>query len=266
MDMRQLGERIRSRREKLSLRQADVAAALRVSAQAVSKWERGENAPDLAAVPGLTRLLGVSIEWLLGETAPATDTFAATVFCTSLNGFAQRSATMPPREVAAWANRIYYLITESVLRFDGVPVKCVGDGFLGFFAGAGQAQRALQAARMAQGGLASDGVVIVLHSGEIYLGALGHPGYEQKDIIGAAVNTAFLCMPWVAGRCRSGIGLTQTAARQLDDQASLRRAGKVKVKGGGPPVTIYEPGNSIHHKGHEEHKGHKGKKKKTEIG
>lgn len=253
MDMRRLGERIRSRREKLSLRQADVAAALRVSAQAVSKWERGENAPDLAVLPGLTRLLGMSIEWLLGETAPATDTFAATVFCTSLNGFAQKAATMPPREVAAWANRIYYLITESVLRFDGVPVKYVGDGFLGFFAGAGQAGRALQAARMAQRGLASDGVVIVLHSGEIYLGALGHPGYEQKDIIGGAVNTAFLCMPWVAGRCRSGIGLTQSVAGQLDDQASLRRAGQVRVKGGGPPVTIYEPDNSIHHKGHKEH-------------
>ena len=175
------------------------------------------------------------------------------VFCTSLNGFAQRSATMPPREVAAWANRIYYLITESVLRFDGVPVKYVGDGFLGFFAGAGQAGRALHAARMAQRGLASDGVVIVLHSGEVYLGTLGHPGYEQKDIIGGTVNTAFLCMPWVADRCRSGIGLTQSVADQLDDPASLRRAGKARVKGCGPLVTIYEPGNGIHHEGYKEH-------------
>lgn len=240
MDMAQLGERIRGRRERLSLRQADLAATLRISAQAVSKWERGENAPDLSLLPGLSRLLGVSIEWLLGETAPSVDTFAATVFCTSLNGFAAKAAAMPPREVAAWANRIYYSITEAVLRFDGVPVKYVGDGFLGFFAGAGQAQRALDAARLARAGSSADEVVIVLHGGEIYLGALGHPEYRQKDIIGQTVNTAFLCMPWVATHCRTGIGLTPPVARSLDEGAGLRRAGQAPVKGGGT-VTIYEP-------------------------
>ena len=240
MNMTELGERVRSRRERLRLRQADLAAALRVSAQAVSKWERGENAPDLSVLAGLSRLLGVSIEWLLGESAPPTDTFPATVFCTSLNGFAAKAAIMPPREVAAWANRIYYSITEAVLRFDGVPVKYVGDGFLGFFAGAGRAQRALEAARLARAGLSADEVVIVLHGGEIYLGALGHPEYRQKDIIGQTVNTAFLCMPWVASHCRTGIGLTEAVARELEEMAALRPAGRVRVKGGGP-VTIYEP-------------------------
>ena len=240
MDMTQLGERIRSRRERLRLRQADLAAALRISAQAVSKWERGENAPDLSVLAALARLLGVSIEWLLGETAPSADTFAATVFCTSLNGFAAKAAAMPPREVAAWANRIYYAITEAVLRFDGVPVKYVGDGFLGFFAGAGRAQRALDAARLTRAGLSAEEVVIVLHSGEIYLGALGHPEYRQKDIIGRTVNTAFLCMPWVASHCRTGIGLTEAVARELEEMAALHPAGRVRVKGGGP-VTIYEP-------------------------
>ena len=240
MNLSQLGERIRTRRERLRLRQADLAAALRVSAQAVSKWERGENAPDLSVLAGLSRLLGVSIEWLLGETAPATDTFAATVFCTSLNGFAAKAAAMPPREVAAWANRIYYSITEAVLRFDGVPVKYVGDGFLGFFAGAGRARRALEAARLVRAGLSAEEVVIVLHGGEIYLGSLGHPQYEQTDIIGRTVNTAFLAMPWVATHCRTGIGLTQSVADELDGQSVLRRAGQVRVKGGGP-VTIREP-------------------------
>ena len=241
MNLKELGERVRSRRERLSLRQADVAAALRVSAQAVSKWERGENAPDLSVLPGLAGLMGVSIEWLLGATAPSTDTFAATVFCTSLNGFAQRAAALPPRELAAWANRIYYAITEAVTRFDGVPVKYVGDGFLGFFAGAGQAPRALQAARMTRQGLSPAEVVIVLHSGEIYLGALGHPQYQQKDILGRTVNTAFLCMPWVASHCRTGIGLTEAVARELESPSGLLRAGRVRVKGAGAPVTIYEP-------------------------
>ena len=106
MNLKKLGLRIKTQREKRKLRQADVASALRVSAQAVSKWERGENAPDISVLVGLAQLLDVSVEWLLGATSPETDTFRGTVFCTSLNGFAERAASMPPRDVADWANGV----------------------------------------------------------------------------------------------------------------------------------------------------------------
>ena len=42
-----LGQRIKGLREKLGLKQRDVAGALQISAQAVSKWERDENYPDI---------------------------------------------------------------------------------------------------------------------------------------------------------------------------------------------------------------------------
>ena len=80
MDLRKLGVRIKRRREKRHLRQSDIASALRISAQAVSKWERGENAPDISLLVELARLLDVSVEWLLGGMAGETDTFEATVF------------------------------------------------------------------------------------------------------------------------------------------------------------------------------------------
>ena len=53
-----LGERIRARRERLGLRQADLAAALGLSAAAVSKWKRGETAPDIGSLLPLAGLLG----------------------------------------------------------------------------------------------------------------------------------------------------------------------------------------------------------------
>lgn len=241
MDLRRLGQRIKTRREKLALRQSDIAAVLQISAQAVSKWERGENAPDISVLPELAGLLGVSIEWLLGGTSAETETFPATVFCTSLNGFAAKAASIRPRDLAAWANRIYYAITEAVVRFDGVPVKYVGDGFLGFFAGVNQARRALEAAQQTRKTLDPDEAVIVLHRGDIFLGSLGHPDYERTDILGQTVNTAFLCMPWVAANCRAGIGVTESVLGELGGGAGFVRAGEVEVEGAPGPVAIYKP-------------------------
>ena len=241
MNLKKLGLRIKTQREKRKLRQADLASVLRVSAQAVSKWERGENAPDISVLGGLARLLDVSIDWLLGATSPETDTFGATVFCTSLNGFAERAASMPPREVADWANGVYHALTEALRRFDGIPVKYVGDGSLGFFAGTERADRGLRAARHARKLLSAEDLVITVHEGEIFLGTMGHPDYARPDIIGRTVNTAFLAMAWVAGNCRTGIGVTDAVRGQLTDTADLVRRGEIAVPGIESPITIYEP-------------------------
>ena len=42
MLLSELGNRIRSQRERLGLKQQDIANALQISPQAVSKWERGK--------------------------------------------------------------------------------------------------------------------------------------------------------------------------------------------------------------------------------
>ena len=61
----ELGEKIRNQRERLGLTQNELASKLGVSAQAVSRWERGQNAPDIAVLPQLASMLKVTTDWLL---------------------------------------------------------------------------------------------------------------------------------------------------------------------------------------------------------
>ena len=67
MNISEMGDRIKARRNSCGLTQNDVANALQISPKAVSKWERGENAPDVGTLVPLARLLGVSSDWLLGS-------------------------------------------------------------------------------------------------------------------------------------------------------------------------------------------------------
>ena len=203
MHLSDLAKRIRGQREKRGLKQQDIAHALGISPQAVSKWERGENAPDIAALAPLARLLGVSVDWILAAKDEAKDVFEATVFATSVSGAHKRSLTMPPRDFALWANGLFYQLTELTLRFDGVPVKYMGDRYLGFFSGARHRERALEAAAQARAVISED-LRIGLSSGDIYLGSVGHPDYARPDIMGEVVNTAFLTLEWAEEHSKQG--------------------------------------------------------------
>ena len=45
----------------------ELADKLAVTYQAVSKWERCVNSPDIALIPKIAQVLGVSIDELFGE-------------------------------------------------------------------------------------------------------------------------------------------------------------------------------------------------------
>jgi class 3 adenylate cyclase len=111
--------------------------------------------------------------------------------------------------------------------FDGVPVKYVGDGALGFFSGADMSERALRAAVRMRDLIGE--LEVALHRGEIYLGTIGHPDYAALDILGATVNTAFMILPHVHSRCAGRIGLTEAAKAELSED--LTPAGVVELSG-----------------------------------
>ena len=65
MDIEKIGKFLRKSRRRWGLTQSDVAEHLGVSPQAVSKWERGENLPDMAFLPDISKLLEVGVDEIL---------------------------------------------------------------------------------------------------------------------------------------------------------------------------------------------------------
>lgn len=62
-----LGEKIRSARKSTGLTQEQLAEKLSVSRQAVTKWEANKGMPDVENLKQLSRLLGVSVDYLLSD-------------------------------------------------------------------------------------------------------------------------------------------------------------------------------------------------------
>ncbi len=70
MDQSKTGELIRSLRQRQGLTQLQLAEIIGVSDKAVSKWERGGGAPDIASLPQLAAALGTDAETLLRGELP----------------------------------------------------------------------------------------------------------------------------------------------------------------------------------------------------
>lgn len=60
-----MGERITEARKAKGMSQTDLADAMGVSRQSVSKWELNESTPEVEKLPCLAGILGVSLDWLL---------------------------------------------------------------------------------------------------------------------------------------------------------------------------------------------------------
>jgi transcriptional regulator with XRE-family HTH domain len=60
-----LGEKIQQQRKSKKLSQEELAARITISRQAVSKWELGESKPDIDNIIQLSKLFGVTTDYLL---------------------------------------------------------------------------------------------------------------------------------------------------------------------------------------------------------
>lgn len=67
MEYKTLGERIKHHRKRLGLTQEQLAERMRVSAQAVSKWENNLSCPDISVLPELADAFGITLDELMGR-------------------------------------------------------------------------------------------------------------------------------------------------------------------------------------------------------
>ena len=65
-----IGERLLKMRKERGLTQEDIADALGVTPQAVSKWENDVSCPDITLLPKLARLLGTTTDAILSDEEP----------------------------------------------------------------------------------------------------------------------------------------------------------------------------------------------------
>lgn len=63
--MNSMGEVIAARRKELGMTQKELAVQMNVTDKAVSKWERGLACPDVASIPRLAEVLGITINDLM---------------------------------------------------------------------------------------------------------------------------------------------------------------------------------------------------------
>ena len=61
-----LGRRILECRQNKNVTQEELAVRIGITPQALSKWERNQSLPDTALLADLCRVLGVSVDYLLG--------------------------------------------------------------------------------------------------------------------------------------------------------------------------------------------------------
>lgn len=66
--MKNIGKSISAGRKKRGMTQEELAEKLRISAQAVSKWENGIGYPDITLIPAISEALGISLDDLFGAT------------------------------------------------------------------------------------------------------------------------------------------------------------------------------------------------------
>lgn len=72
METKMIGNKIADARKKKAISQAQLAAHLFISPQAVGKWERGESLPDIITFNRLAKILGVDLNYF-SEDFPSVD-------------------------------------------------------------------------------------------------------------------------------------------------------------------------------------------------
>lgn len=81
LNLEKIGNKISMLRKQNNMKQSDLADALYVTHQAVSKWEKGKSIPSIEILYDLTQLFQVSIDFLLDDSDILNDDYETLFKC-----------------------------------------------------------------------------------------------------------------------------------------------------------------------------------------
>ncbi|MBN1104678.1 MAG: adenylate/guanylate cyclase domain-containing protein [Deltaproteobacteria bacterium] len=178
-----------------------------------------------------------------------------TVLFSDLRGFTTISEGLAPEETGLLLNTYFDAMIPIVFEHEGTLDKLMGDAIMAFFGAPGEvkdhprkaAETALEMIRRladlkrgrTEKGMDRLAVGIGLNTGVVTVGNLGSQHFMDYTVIGDAVNLGSRLegLNKTYGTC---IIVSEFTARGLDSRFVLRELDRVRVKGKGEPVGIFE--------------------------
>ena len=105
-----LGERIKELRKQSGRKQEDLANALGVTSQAISRWEANGGYPDMEMIPGIANYFGITIDELFGYKSDREAKIGAII--QKVNSFSYRE-----RGDADWVDECLAVLREGLAEF-----------------------------------------------------------------------------------------------------------------------------------------------------
>ena len=116
MEKKTIGGFIAALRKANGMTQKDLAERLNVSDKTVSRWERGDGAPDLAAIPAIAEIFGVTCDELLrGERKSPTERAEVTEETESTPKAEKQRHRILKSTLSQYKNRTYIAMGVSVI-------------------------------------------------------------------------------------------------------------------------------------------------------
>jgi adenylate cyclase len=178
-----------------------------------------------------------------------------TVFFSDLRGFTSISEGLSPLETGRLLNRYFDAMIPVVFEHEGTLDKLMGDAVMAFFGAPGEvedhprkaAETALDMIRRldalkregSEKGIERLAVGIGLNTGPVTVGNLGSQHFMDYTVIGDTVNLGSR-LEGLNKTYGTSIILGESTAARLDEGFVLRELDRVRVKGKGDAVTIFE--------------------------
>jgi adenylate cyclase len=178
-----------------------------------------------------------------------------TVLFSDLRGFTTISEGLAPQETGLLLNTYFDAMIPIVFEHGGTLDKLMGDAIMAFFGAPGEVkdhpQQAAKTAllmirrlaelkrRRTEKGIDELAVGIGLNTGVVTVGNLGSQHFMDYTVIGDAVNLGSR-LEGLNKTYGTSIILSEFTARRLDNRFVLRELDRVRVKGKGEPVGIFE--------------------------